>query len=343
MSGNCASPRFNFATRHVARSDRFSPAAWWRQQLPWCHTVSFVQQNETSIHFKWRQNKQCFIAHPWALNTHWKQTMALRDLSKDRLKTRELQSPHYCRWSCALAGVSASISFQFETLNAKGPMHCNVICIKKRPNRRGWDAASNEVRACRQRLFYCELVASIHLSPLQSRHCDRVRCLKIPREGLCLLYGFVLVCGYKECLHTAGLAQGSFISWINDSFSWIFTTRLSDNHSLVGFLHSQQQLWWQTELLEKEITQEMLGPSITGKSSCFRPPYCQPDPANEFCLTISVPRVAAWHWSLSGLRGWWGCEMPSVVPLCFPFPSARTQQDRKSNNERSCQGAADDG
>lgn len=79
--------------------------------------------------------------------------------------------------------------------------------------------ASNEVRACRQRLFDCELVASIHLSPPQSRHCDRARCLKIPREGLCRpLYGFVLVCGDKECLHTVGLAQGSFISRINDSF-----------------------------------------------------------------------------------------------------------------------------
>lgn len=61
-------------------------------------------------------------------------------------------------------------------------------------------------------------LVAIHLSPPQSRHCDRVRCLKIPHEGLCLLYGFVLECGDKECLHTVGLAQGSFISRINDSF-----------------------------------------------------------------------------------------------------------------------------
>lgn len=66
------------------------------------------------------------------------------------------------------------------------------------------------------------------------------------------------------------------------------------------------------------------------KLSCFRPPYCQSDPANEFCLTVSVPRVAAWHWSLSGLRGQGGCEMPSVVILCSPFPFAQTQQERKA-------------
>lgn len=75
------------------------------------------------------------------------------------------------------------------------------------------------------------------------------------------------------------------------------------------------------------MTQEMLGMSL--KMWCFRPPYCQPDPANEFCLTVSVPRVAAWHWSLSGLRGQLGCEMPSVVILCSPFPFAQTQQERK--------------
>ncbi len=69
-----------------------------------------------------------------------------------------------------------------------------------------------------KRLLCCELVASIHLSPPQFRQCDRVRCLKLPREGLCLLYGFVLLCGHKEYLHTVGLAQGSFISRTNDSF-----------------------------------------------------------------------------------------------------------------------------
>lgn len=46
----------------------------------------------------------------------------------------------------------------------KRPIDCNVICIK-RPNIRGWKAASNKVRARRQRLFCRELVASIHLSP----------------------------------------------------------------------------------------------------------------------------------------------------------------------------------
>lgn len=142
-----------------------------------------------------------------------------RELSRSHLKTP--QWPYYWWCRCALAQVSDSISFQFKVLNwwllQKEPMDCNVICIK-RANIRGRDAASNEVRACRQRLFCCELVASFHLSPPQSRHCDRARCLKIPCEGLCLLYGFVLVCGDTECLHTVGLAQGSFISWINDSF-----------------------------------------------------------------------------------------------------------------------------
>lgn len=110
-----------------------------------------------------------------------------------------------------------------------------MICIK-RPNIRGWDVASNEVRACRQRLFYCELVASIHLSPQQSRCCDRVRCFKIPHEGLYRVSSvwICLVCSDKECFHTVGFAQGSFISRINDSFSGIFTARLSDNRSLVG-------------------------------------------------------------------------------------------------------------
>lgn len=138
--------------------------------------------------------------------------------------------------------LSRSVCFYFipfqilkSGVAPKGPMDSDVICLK-RPNIRGWDVASNLVRACRRRLFYCELVASIHLSPPQSRHCDRVRCLKIPCEELCLPYGFILVCGDKECLHTVGLAQGSFISRINDSYSGIFTIRLSDNRSLVvGF------------------------------------------------------------------------------------------------------------
>lgn len=126
--------------------------------------------------------------------------------------------------------------------------------------------ASNEVRAHRQRFFYCELVASIYLSPLQPRSCDKARCLKIPHEGLCAPYGFVLVCSNKVCLHTVSLAQGSFISWINDSFSGIFTTRLSDNRSLVkGALHSGD--WQRT--FQKEVTQEMLGPTSDERG----PPY----------------------------------------------------------------------
>lgn len=48
------------------------------------------------------------------------------------------------------------------------------------------------------------------------------------------------LCGDKECLHTAALAQGSFISRINDLvvffFPWILATRLSDNRWLVCFL-----------------------------------------------------------------------------------------------------------
>lgn len=126
--------------------------------------------------------------------------------------------------------------------------------------------ASNEVRAHRQRFFYCELVASIYLSPLQSRSCNKAKCLKIPHEGLCAPYGFVLVCSDKVCVHTVSLAQGSFISWINDSFSGIFTTRLSDNRSLVkGALHSGD--WQRT--FQKEVTQEMLGPASDERG----PPY----------------------------------------------------------------------
>lgn len=210
-------------------------------------------------------------------------------------------------------------------------MDCNVICIK-RANIRAWDVASNEVRAHRQRFFYCELVASIYLSPLQSRSCDKARCLKIPHEGLCALYGFVLVCSDKVCLHTVSLAQGSFISWINDSFSGIFTTRLSDNRSLVkGALHSGD--WLRT--ISKGNDTGNVGPRVRRA----RTSLCQPDPANEFCHTVPASRVAAWHWSLSGLRGQWGCEMPSVVVLGSPFLFAQMQQDRKKNHdERSVRG-----
>ncbi len=161
-----------------------------------------------SILAMWKWNKVSVCAAKW-------------NPSSFKCDRNTPQWPYYWWCSCALAQVSVSISFQFKVFNWRllqnGPMDCNVICIK-RPNIRGRDAASNEVGARRQRLCYCELVASIHLSPPQSRHCDRARCFKIPREGLCLLYGFVLVCGDTECLHTVGLAQGSFISRINDSF-----------------------------------------------------------------------------------------------------------------------------
>ena len=41
-------------------------------------------------------------------------------------------------------------------------------------------------------------------------------------------------------------------------------------------------------------------------------PSCQPNPANEFCLT--VPRVAVWC-RPSGLWGQRGCEVPPALPL----------------------------
>lgn len=51
---------------------------------------------------------------------------------------------------------------------------------------------------------------------------------------VCLLYGFVWCVATKGSLHTVGFPQGSFISWINDSFLGIFNARLSDNRSLAG-------------------------------------------------------------------------------------------------------------
>lgn len=131
-----------------------------------------------------------------------------------------------------------------------------------------------------------------------------------------------------------------FISWTNDSFFGDLQRKAanqfwSDNRSLVRFRrHTTTPA--QTGLLKNEETPETLNP-VTNASSSSRPPYCQPDPANEFCLTLPAPRVAAWHWSLSGLGGQRACEMPSVVPLCSPTPTpshrptphAQTQQGRK--------------
>lgn len=98
--------------------------------------------------------------------------------------------------------------------------------------------ANNAVRACWQRLFYCELVASIHLSSPQSRHCDRVRCLKILCEGPFLLYGFVCVCGDKECLHAACFSS----RWFHFSNQWLVFSASSPRVIIVhgwGFLPSQ--------------------------------------------------------------------------------------------------------
>lgn len=80
------------------------------------------------------------------------------------------------------------------------------------------------------------------------------------------------LCGDKECLHTAALAQGSFISRINDLvgffFPWILATRLSDNRWLVcffggffsggGFFRTRGD---KPSPLGKELTQETLGPA----------------------------------------------------------------------------------
>lgn len=146
-----------------------------------------------------------------------------------------------------------------------------------------------------QRLFCCELVTSIHLTPAQSR----CWCLKIPPwrtvSSVWICFG---VWRQGVFLSTAGLAQGSFISWINGSFfGGIFNTRLSDNRSLVAV----------TTPVTNRAPPNGDNTGNAGLESCFRPPYCQPDPANEFCLTVSEPHVAAWHRSLSGPEGQLGC------------------------------------
>lgn len=56
---------------------------------------------------------------------------------------------------------------------------------------------------------------------------------------------------------------------------------------------------------------------------------CQPDPANEFGLTVCEPEVAAWYWSPSGLRGQEECEKSSVVLL--HLPSLRLNRTENNN------------
>lgn len=194
-------------------------------------------------------------------------------------------------------------------------MDCNVICIK-RPNIRGWDAASSEVWAARQRLFHCDLVASIHLTPPWSRLCERA----IPHEGLGLLCGFDLECGDKECLHTAALAWGDFISRTNGSFFGDLRREAIGHRR--AFLQSQQQLGRQTEHLQKRKWHRKCWPQERMANRHVSYLFIASLILLMNSASVSAPWVAARHWSLSGLRGDWGCYMPSVVPLSISPRSA---------------------
>ena len=82
-----------------------------------------------------------------------------------------------------LTGAEVSVCISIQSIKLpiapKGPTDCNVICIRKGQACEAelWPAMRLERR---QRLLYCELVASIHLPPPHSTSCDRVRCLTNP-------------------------------------------------------------------------------------------------------------------------------------------------------------------
>lgn len=103
----------------------------------------------------------------------------------------------------------------------------------------------------RQRSSYCEIVTPIHLSPPQGVS-------KLPGGGR-VMY---LLCGFVACVC---FAQASFISRTSDSFS---SVRAQIGAVLANCTGG-------------------VGPKSDHRHLVSHPTSCQPDPVNQFCLTVS--------------------------------------------------------